>query len=96
MGKILNRWSFFLSFVCAALVIILSTNYFKQRILHWTGVHPLEIVFYLSLTVLLFGVAGFSGVYNWKAAVRSIFTVGFSLLLSIFLAYILFVGNLMD
>ncbi|WP_077213397.1 hypothetical protein [Bacillus dakarensis] len=94
MAESINRLSFYMSWVCGVFVIILSFHSISYRIIMWIGIHPLEIALYFALTVLLLGIIGFSGIYNWKAALRSIFTVGFTLVLIVFLAYILFVGDM--
>lgn len=94
MGALMNRWSFYLSFISLVFVLVVSTNTINDLIMKWVGIHPLEILFYFTLIVLLLGVIGFSGVDSWKSVLRSIFTVGFTLVLAVFLAYIIYVGNL--
>ncbi|MDF1511943.1 hypothetical protein PZE06_28230, partial [Robertmurraya sp. DFI.2.37] len=59
-------------------------------------IHPLQLLFYFTLIVLIIGIIGFTGVNNWSSAFRSIFTVSFSLVLTAFLAYIIFVGQLLQ
>jgi hypothetical protein len=94
MGELFNRFSFYLSFVSIGFVILLSLNSINDRFMNWFGIHPLEILFYFCVAVFLLGIVGFSGAKNWKGALRSIFTVGFTLVMVIFLGYIIFVGNL--
>lgn len=94
VGSIFNRWSFYLSFVCVVGMILLSTNSMNDHFFEWFGIHPLELLFYFCLVVFLLGLIGFSGVKDWKGALRSIFTVGFTLVITTFLAYIIFVGHL--
>lgn len=96
MGKALNVWSFYSSIICFLLVLFVSTTSIKKRVINLIGIHPLEILFYLSIIIFITGLIGFSAVYNWKAAIRGIFTVSFSLVITVFLAYIIFVGRLME
>lgn len=91
-----NRWSFYFSFICMALCLFFSFKSIKDRFLMWVGIHPLDFLLYFTIIVLLAGMIGFLGINNWKSAIRSIFTVGFSLVLTVFLAYIKFVGHLVE
>lgn len=94
MGSVINRISFYLTFIYMVLVLLFSSHAINERVKEWLGIHPLEVLFYLTLLILLLGIIGFSGIQDWKSALRSIFTVGFILVMSVFLAYIIFVGNL--
>jgi hypothetical protein len=96
MGSIFNRWSFYLSFLCIAQCLLFSFNSIKDRFLMWIGIHPFEFLFYFTLGVFFFGMFGFAGITNWKSALRSIFTVGFTLVLTVFLTYIIYVGHLVE
>ncbi|WP_019155703.1 hypothetical protein [Robertmurraya massiliosenegalensis] len=96
MGLFFNRWSFYLSFISIGFVFLASSNSMKERIIKWFGIHPLQILFYFTILVLVFGIIGFSAVNNWSSALRSIFTVGFTLVLTVFLAYIIYVGQLLE
>jgi hypothetical protein len=92
----MNRLGFYLSLLCGAAVIIFSSRFIRSPFFNWFGIHPLKLVFYFLMVVFVIGFIGFFGVFDWKGALRSIFTLGFSLFLWIFLAYIIFVGNLSD
>jgi hypothetical protein len=96
LGSILNRWSFYLSFICIVSIILMSTNTVKDRFLRWFGIHPLELLFYFSLLVFILGIVGFIGAKDWRGVIRSVFTVGFTLVITVFLAYIIFVGHLAE
>ncbi|MGG0719335.1 hypothetical protein ABE096_17295 [Robertmurraya massiliosenegalensis] len=96
MGLFFNRWSFYLSFISIGFVLVVSSNSMKERIINWSGIHPLQILFYFTILVLVLGIIGFTGVNSWSSALRSIFTVGFTLVLTVFLAYIIFVGQLLE
>lgn len=74
--------------------MLIALNSIQDLILKWTHIHPLKLLFYLTLILLLFGIIGFLGIRDWKSAFRSIFTVGFSLVIFFFLTYILYVGNI--
>ncbi|MDQ0156655.1 hypothetical protein [Robertmurraya andreesenii] len=96
MGPIFNRWSFYLLFMYLGFVLLLASNSIRTLILKWIGIHPLKILFYFNLIILLLGIIGFTGIEDWKAVLRSVFTVGLTMVLTLFLVYILFVGNLRD
>lgn len=96
MGTFCNRFSFYLTFYSLGFILLASSNSLKERILRWIGIHPLQLLFYFTIIVLIIGIIGFTGVNNWSSAFRSIFTVGFSLVLTAFLAYIIFVGQLLQ
>lgn len=96
MGKLLNSWSLFLALLSGGLVIVLSSNFFTSHFIQWLGVHPLKMVYYFTMIVLLIGILGFSGVNDWKAALRSVLAVGLAAVILVFLAYIIYVGNLVE
>jgi hypothetical protein len=94
MGKILNTWSFFMVLLSVGLILVLSTNIFTSYFIHWVGIHPLKMIFYFTILVFFIGIIGFSGVSDWKGAVRSVLTVGLAAFIILFLAYIIYVGHL--
>lgn len=94
MGKILNTWSFFMVLLSGGLVFVLSTNILTSYFIQWVGVHPLKMIYYFTMIVFFIGIIGFSGVTNWKGAIRSVITVGLAAFIIVFLAYIIYVGNL--
>lgn len=94
MGKILNTWSFFMVLFSSGLILVFSTNIFTSYFIHWLGIHPLKMIYYFTIFIFFFGIIGFSGVTDWKGAVRSIITVGLAAFIILFLAYIIFVGQL--
>lgn len=94
MGKILNTWSFFMVLLSGGLIFVLSTNIFTSYFIQWVGIHPLKIIFYFTMIVFFVGIIGFSGVTDWKGAIRSVITVGLAAIIILFLAYIIYVGHL--
>lgn len=96
MGNLFNRWSFYLLFFYVAAMLLMAPKNVRDLLSKWFGIHPMEFLFYGNLVILLFGLIGFFGLKDWKSALRSIFTVGFSLVVTVFLIYILYVGNLAD
>jgi hypothetical protein len=96
MGKILNTWSFFMVLLSGGLIFVLSSNIFASCFIHWVGIHPLKMIFYFTILVFFIGIIGFSGVTDWKGALRSVITVGLSAFIILFLAYIIFVGHLTE
>jgi hypothetical protein len=96
MGKILNTWSFFMVLLSGGLIFVLSSNIFASYFIHWVGIHPLKMIFYFTIMVFFIGIIGFSGVTDWKGALRSVITVGLAAFIILFLAYIIFVGHLTE
>lgn len=94
MGSFFNRSSFYLSFIYIGFLFLIALNSVQDFVFDWTGVHPFKALFYVTIGIIICGVIGFFGVRDWKSAFRSIFTVGFSLMMLVFLAYIIFVGNI--
>lgn len=94
MGSFFNRSSFYVSFIYIGFLFLVALNSVQNFIYKWTGVHPFIALFYFTLIILFCGFIGFFGVRDWKSALRSIFTVGFSLVMLFFLAYIIFVGDI--
>lgn len=93
MNKI-NIGSFISSFVCIFLFYIVSfSDHIDFSVLNF---HPLNLVLIITLITLVFGVLGFAGIRNWKGMAMSVTTVILTLGLSTFLAFFLFVGNLLS
>lgn len=94
MQKKINLWSFILSIICILLFFIVS---FSGPIDYAViGVHPLNLVFYSTLSTFVLGIVGFSGIQDWLGMMRSITTVIITLGLSAFLAFVLFFGSLLS
>ena len=91
-----NLGSFILSLFCIPIffMAIFSTNVFRF-FTKFIGIHPLNIV--LSITVIAFflGFIGLKDVSEWKSMARSIFTITFTMGLSVVLVSILFIGKLL-
>lgn len=96
VGSFFNRSSFYFSFLYIAFLFLIALNSVQEIIFNWTGIHPFKVLFYITIIMILCAGIGFFGVHDWKSAFRSIFTVGFSLMMLFFLAYIIFVGNISD
>lgn len=96
MGNLFNRWSFYLLCFYVAIMLLMASKNVRDLLAASFGIHPLEILFYGNLVILLCSIIGFYGLKDWKSALRSIFTVGLSLVITVFLIYILYVGNLAD
>lgn len=94
MSTALNRLSFYFLLIYIGFLFLMAPKNIRDFLSKWLGIHPLEVLFYCNLLILLIGVIGFFGIVDWKAAFRSIFTVGLSLVVAAFLTYLLFVGNL--
>ncbi|WML44538.1 hypothetical protein [Neobacillus sp. PS3-40] len=94
MKKKMNIWSFISSIICILLFVMVSfsgpIDYFIM------GIHPLNLVLYITLITLFLGILGFSGIRDWKAMARSVTTIIITLGLSAFLAFIIFLGNLLS
>ena len=88
----LNVWSFIVSVFCIPLFFI-STFYMKQHIF---GIHPLTILLSMTLITFVLGVLGLKDVNNWKALVRSIVTICFTIIFSALFIFILVMGNLLS
>ena len=94
MGRKYNLWSFILSIICILLFFIVSlSGPIDYSIM---GTHPLKLVLYITLTVFILGILGFSGIQDWKGLMRSITTVIITLGLSVFLAIVIFFGSLLS
>ena len=94
MKQNINIWSFMLSIICLSLFFIISlTGPINYSIM---GTHPLNFVLYITLITLVLGVLGFSGIRDWKGAIRSIATVIITLGLSAFLIAVVFWGSLLN
>lgn len=88
-------WSFISSFICLGLFFIVTSS---SEIVGLTTfllcIHPLNIVFFMSLITFIFGLIGFSEATNWKLFFRSLLTVIITFCLSAAILYILVIGNL--
>lgn len=94
MGKKMNLWSFILSIICILLFFIASfVGPFDYFIM---GMHPLNLILYMTWITFVIGVYGFSGIQDWKGLMRSITTVIITLGLSTFLIVIIFFGSLLS
>ena len=94
MGRKYNLWSFILSIICILLFFIVSlSGPIDYSIM---GTHPLKLVLYITLTVFILGILGFSDIQDWKGLLRSITTVIITLGLSVFLAIVVFFGSLLS
>lgn len=89
-----NMASFLLSIVCVLLFFILSFS--RPMDFFIMGIHPLQLVLFLTLLALILGVFGFRDVQGWKEMARSIITVFLSLALSVILVFVLFIGGLLS
>ncbi|QAT40941.1 hypothetical protein EQM05_12090 [Clostridium sp. JN-9] len=87
----INLWAFIFSFICVALFFISVSSPDIINLLH---VHPLNIVLCISFITFIFGLIGFSASTSWILLLRSILTTVITLCLSLFILYILVVGNL--
>jgi len=95
LGHKVNLLSFILSLISLLLFYLLSTiSGLKEILLNTTGIHPLNLLLYFTLVVLIIGVVGFKQISSWKTALRSIFTVLSCVILSGILTFVLFIGNL--
>jgi hypothetical protein len=91
----INLLSFILSFVCIALFFIaVSSREMIELFNNLLPTHPLNIILGICLVTLFLGTIGFSGISNWISLLRSIFTVIISAGLSVFIFFIIFIGNL--
>ncbi|MDX5476202.1 MAG: hypothetical protein LPK00_11770 [Bacillaceae bacterium] len=89
-----NIWSFVLSIICVVLFFIVSfSGVFNNYVM---GIHPLNLVLYITLITLMLGVLGFGGIQDWKGMARSVTTMILTLGLSLFLSFVLFFGNLIS
>ena len=94
MKKKINLWSFILSIICILLFFTVSfSGPIDYAII---GVHPLNLVLYITLTTFVLGIVGFSGIQNWIGMTRSVTTVIITFGLSAFLAFVLFFGSLLS
>lgn len=92
-----NLWSFIFSFVCIALFFISVSSYeMVQFATNLLNMHPLNIVFTVSLVTFVFGLIGFSEATNWILLVRSVLTIIITLGVSILSFFIIFMGNLFE
>lgn len=88
-------WSFIFSFVCMALFFIsVSSGRIVNFVTYAVHIHPLYIVFILSLATFIFGLIGFSEATDWKLFLRSLSTVIITFCLSAIILYIVILGNL--
>ncbi|MGD7054257.1 hypothetical protein [Sutcliffiella horikoshii] len=93
MQEKINLWSFIFSIICVVLFLTFSfSGRFTNSIL---GIHPLNIILFVSLFTFLFGVYGFSGVRDGKSMARSISTVVVTLGLSAYMGFVLMFGSLL-
>ncbi len=91
----INLWAFIFSFICVALFFIsVSSPDIVNFIINLLHVHPLNIVLCISFITFIFGLIGFSASTSWMLLLRSILTTVITLCLSLFILYILVVGNL--
>lgn len=94
MGKRMNLWSFILSISCILLFFIASfAGPFDYFIM---GMHPLNLIIYMTWITFVLGVFGFSGIQDLKGLMRSITTLIINLGLSTFLIVIIFFGSLLS
>lgn len=90
----INLWAFIFSFICVALFFIsVSSRNIVNFITNLLHVHPLNIVLCISFIIFLFGLIGFPASTNWMLLLRSIITTVITLCLSLFILYILVIGN---
>ncbi|MBT2694600.1 hypothetical protein [Bacillus sp. ISL-55] len=94
MIKQLNFWSFIFSTILVLLFFIISFT----GPLHYTilGIHPIVLLFYITLLTFITGLAGMAGMEDWKSMARSFSTIVLTLGLSVFLAIVIFFGNLLS
>ena len=88
----LNVSSFIISVVCIPLFFI-STFYMNEQIF---GIHPLTILLSITFVTLVLGVLGLKDVNNWKAMVRSIVTICFTISFSVLFIFIIVAGHLLS
>lgn len=90
----INLWSFIFSIICISLFFIVSSSGpIDYSIM---GTHPFNLILYITLITLVFGVLGLSGIQDWKGMARSVTTIIITLGLSAFLAFIIFFGSLLS
>ena len=92
----INFLSFILSLLCIPVFLFAATSakflsFFTKTI----GAHPLNIVLGITLIAFILGVVGLKDVREWKAMARSIFTITFTIGLSVVLIFIIFIGRLL-
>ncbi|MDQ0298440.1 cellulose synthase/poly-beta-1,6-N-acetylglucosamine synthase-like glycosyltransferase [Salibacterium salarium] len=92
--KKINIWSFILSIICILLFFIVSFSGPIDYSL--MGIHPLNLVLYITLITFVLGVLSFSGIQDWKGMARSVTTIILTLGLSVFLTFVIFFGNLLS
>jgi hypothetical protein len=94
MNKQLNIWSFIFSTIWILLFFIVSsTGPVDYTIL---GTHPFVLLLYVTLLTFVIGLTGMAGMGDWKGMARSFSTIILTLGLSVFLAIIIFFGNLLS
>lgn len=90
----INIWSFISSIVCILLFVLVSfSGPIDYTIM---GTHPLNLVLYITLITLVFGVVGFLGIRDWIGMARSVITIFLTLGLSAILSFVIFFGNLLN
>ncbi|MFC5734004.1 hypothetical protein [Cytobacillus gottheilii] len=88
MTKQINIWAFILS-ICFVFLFIMMPG--TESIF---GLHPLYLLFFITIFTFILSLIGFLGIQNWKGAVRSIVSVVLTLGLAAILIFILFIGSL--
>ena len=86
-----------LSLFCIPVFIFVATSAsFSKFFTKTIGIHPLNFVLGITLIAFILGVIGLKDVRKGKAMARSIFTITFTIGLSVVLIMILFIGKLLS
>lgn len=93
----INFYSFIFSLLCILLFFIVTTSpvvlNFTLNTLH---VHPLYIVLSFCIITLLLGFIGLSAATNWKLLFRGFLSIIITILESVIIIAILFLGSLLS
>ncbi|MER1986657.1 MAG: hypothetical protein ABS948_12270 [Solibacillus sp.] len=94
MMKKVNIWAFILSIIC---ILLLFLDSFWRPIAFSTfGIHPLNLLLYMTLITFLLGIIGLTGIKGWIGMTRSVMTIILTLGLSAFLAIVIFFGSILS
>jgi hypothetical protein len=94
MGKHLNFYSFFLSF--AGLILFYLTRFTGIFKYIRMGIHPLILVFILTMVGFILGVFGFLSIRDWKSYLLGLLSLIISFSLLVLILSILFMGKLLS